>query len=295
MEVENNVSARDCRSALYMPASNTRAIAKGPNIDADAIILDLEDSVGPAEKVMARDQAIEAFTTLDYGYRLKALRINAVGSPWHEDDLNAALKAQPDVVVLPKAETAEEVNTVIDALRHAGMEPTLQIWAMMETPKAVLNAQQIATDSNDQLSALLIGNNDLAKAADMPVTSDRTYLLPWIMQLVAVAKAHSLALLDGVYNRFSDTLGFTAECKQAVAMGMNGKTLIHPSQVAVANTLFSPSESDIANAAAIVEAFSNPDNQNAGVIQVAGQMVERLHLDMAEALLERVQRIHQRS
>jgi len=253
MEVENNVSARDCRSALYMPASNTRAIAKGPNIDADAIILDLEDSVGPAEKVIAREQAIEAFTTLDYGYRLKALRINAVGSPWHEDDLNAALKAQPDVVVLPKAETAEEVNTVIDALRHAGMEP------------------------------------------DMPVTSDRTYLLPWIMQLVAVAKAHSLALLDGVYNRFSDTLGFTAECEQAVAMGMNGKTLIHPSQVAVANTLFSPSESDIANAAAIVEAFSNPDNQNAGVIQVAGQMVERLHLDMAEAVLERVQRIQQRS
>ncbi len=291
MEDQRVVSAKDCRSALYMPASNERAIAKGPSIAADAIVLDLEDSVGPTEKSAARDRAVEAFTTLDYGYRIKALRINAVDSIWHKDDLQAAIKARPDVVVLPKVDSPDDINQVSDVLAEAGCSEQLQIWAMMETPKAILNAQRIAEESSDRLSALLIGNNDLAKAADMPVTSDRTYLLPWIMQLVAVAKTYSLSLFDGVYNNFADAQGFETECKQAVSMGMNGKTLIHPSQVPVANTYFSPADSDVANAQSIVEAFAEPANQNLGVIQVKGQMVERLHLEMAEALLERVKRL----
>jgi len=295
MEDQTSMSANDCRSALYMPASNERAIAKGPGIAADAIVLDLEDSVGPTQKSTARDRAVAAFTTLDYGYRIKALRINAVDTIWHEDDLQAAVKARPDVVVLPKVESPDEINQVGDVLTNAGCREDMQIWAMIETPKAILNARQIAEESNARLSALLIGNNDLAKAADMPVTGDRTYLLPWIMQLVAVAKTYTLALFDGVYNNFADAQGFETECKQAVAMGMNGKTLIHPSQVAVANTYFSPAESDVANAHSIVKAFAEPANQSAGVIQVNGQMVERLHLEMAQVLLERVKRLSERT
>lgn len=291
---EKRASTLDCRSALYMPASNPRALQKGPNLAADAIIMDLEDSVAPDQKTQARVQAITAISNNDYGYRIRALRINAADTQWHSDDILATIKAQPDAIVLPKVETAHDVRKVREQLdQHSGLDG-VEIWAMMESPRAILNAQEIASCTDSGLSALLIGNNDMARASNMPITSDRTYLVPWLMQLVAVAHANSLALFDGVYNNFADISGFQRECTQGVAMGMTGKTLIHPSQVPIANEVFSPAETDIVEAQAVVAAFAKPENAVAGVLQINGRMIERLHLAMAVQLLARVDRISQR-
>lgn len=288
------MSALDCRSALYMPASNQRALRKGPDLPADAIILDLEDSVAPDQKLKARTQAVAAFSGHEYGYRIKALRVNAADTAWHSDDILAAVDAGPDVIVLPKVETADDVRKLRERLSlHANLAQ-LEIWAMMESPNAILNAQDIAGCSDSGLSALLIGNNDMARASNMRVTSDRTYLIPWLMQLVAVAHANSLALLDGVYNDFADVSGFEVECKQGVAMGMSGKTVIHPAQIPIANEVFSPAETDIVEAQAIVNAFALPENATAGVLQINGRMIERLHLAMATQLLARVERLGHR-
>jgi citrate lyase subunit beta/citryl-CoA lyase len=293
-KTDQRASTLDCRSALYMPASNQRALQKGPSLTADAIILDLEDSVGPEQKAQARRQAITAFSENDYGYRIRALRINAVDTQWHSDDILAAIDASPDVIVLPKVETARDVLQVRERLsQHSGLEG-VEIWAMMESPRAILNAQEIASCCDSGLSALLIGNNDMARASNMPITSDRTYLVPWLMQLVAVAHANALALLDGVYNNFSDVSGFQSECEQGVSMGMTGKTLIHPSQIPIANEVFSPAKADIHEAQGVVDAFAQPENAAAGVLQINGKMVERLHLAMATQLLERVERLRHR-
>jgi citrate lyase subunit beta/citryl-CoA lyase len=273
-----------------MPASSERVLSKGPDSDADAIIVDLEDSVAPAAKDDARQQAVSALSTFDYGHRIRALRINAADTPWFAQDIEAVLACRPSAVVLPKVESDFDVQRLSAALDRHADAGDVAIWAMMESPRAVVNAASIAASVNDcpRLALLLVGNNDLARAAGMPVTSDRTHLLPWLMTFIAAAKAHELGILDGVYNDFADVDGFRHECRQAVAMGMNGKTLIHPSQVAIANDVFLPSAEDIAMARAIVAAFADPHNAQAGVLQINGRMVERLHLGMAEKLLARV-------
>jgi len=277
-----------------MPATNLRALRKGPSLAADAIVLDLEDSVGPDQKALARSQAIAAISANDYGYRIRALRINAADTKWHSDDILTAIEARPDVIVLPKVETARDVQEVRERLsQHSGLD-NIEIWAMIESPRAILNAQEIASCSDYGLSALLIGNNDMARESNMPVSSDRTYLVPWLMQLVAVAHVNSLALLDGVYNDFADVAGFCSECEQGVAMGMTGKTLIHPSQIPIANEAYSPSEADVVQAQAIVDAFAQPENAAVGVLQINGRMIERLHLAMATQLLNRVERLNHR-
>lgn len=292
--IDNMSATTDCRSALYMPAVNLRAMQKGPSLRADAIIVDLEDSVGPEQKEHARKQAVDAFSNRDYGYRIRALRINSADTLWHADDVLAAVDAKPDVIVLPKVETANDVVQLRRRLdQHSGCD-RIELWAMIESPRAVLNATDIGSCSEYGLSALLIGNNDLATSSNMPVSSDRTYLVPWLMQLVAVAHANSLVLLDGVYNDFADISGFQNECDQGVAMGMTGKTLIHPCQIPIANEAFSPSRSAIAEAKSIVEAFGKPENTAVGVLQIEGRMIERLHLVMAIQLLARVARISQR-
>ena len=286
----------ECRSALFMPASNERALAKGPALEADVIIIDLEDSVAPDNKTMARSQAIGAFEKLDYGYRIKALRINASDTLWHADDMAAAAQCQPDAIVIPKVDTVDDIAAVSLAMdQHAGLANTA-IWAMMESPLAVINAVSITASVNrfPRLSLLIIGNNDMAQAAGMPVQSDRTYLVPWLMQLVAAAKAHGLQILDSVYNDFADTDGFKAECGQGASMGMNGKTLIHPSQLAAANAAFAPSEIEVASAREIVSEFAKPEHDGKGAIAINGRMTERLHLAMAEQLLRRVESLRAR-
>ena len=283
----------DCRSALYMPASKQRLLAKGPLLAADAIIIDLEDSVAPDSKDTARAQAVSALTELNYGYRLRALRINALDTVWHDDDVSSVVNAQPDAVVLPKVESANDIRRLSAALDRTSAATDVGIWAMMESPMAVINAVEIAASVKDcpRLQMLLTGNNDLASASGMPVTADRTALMPWLMSFVAAAKAYSLTILDGVYNHFTDMDGFRAECHQGVLMGMDGKTLIHPDQLSVANEIFAPSAEAVAQAKAVVDAFALPENAQAGVLQINGEMVERLHMKQAEALLARAQRL----
>lgn len=282
-----------CRSALYMPASNTRALNKGPTLDADAIIIDLEDSVAPDVKAAARQNALEALRDLDYGHRLTVLRLNDVGSDWFDDDIALLEHVRPHAVLLPKVESAEtivQVHSKLDSLDKSGR---VQLWAMLETPKAVVNAVSIAqtAESNKRFSTVCIGNNDLAREAGMQVQSDRQLLIPWLMNSLLAAKAHHLQILDGVYNDFRDLDGFNNECTQGAAMGMDGKTLIHPSQIELANDAFSPSKTEIEQARLIVAEFAKPENQQAGVVQMNGKMVERLHLDMAQRTLAIADRI----
>ena len=283
------------RSALYMPASNERAVQKGPALDADVIILDLEDSVSPAAKADARALARHAFQNYDYGPRQRVLRVNAIETEWFADDMALVKELQPDAVLLPKVEQAETIFTVDSELAGVDTDNRIGIWAMLETTKAVLNAPAIASVRQrcSRLSTFCIGNNDLAKEAGMRVQSDRTLLLPWLLNLVLAAKSEQLQILDGVFNDFKDTDGFIRECEQGADMGMSGKTLIHPSQIAAANTAFSPTNEDIDNARKIVHAFSQAQNADAGVVQINGKMVERLHLHMAERTLAIAEHIAQ--
>lgn len=283
----------DCRSALFMPASNSRLLPKGPKLSADAIIIDLEDAVTPSAKVEARKAAIQAFSTLDYGYRLRALRINDAGSDWHAPDLDAVAQSHPDAVVLPKAECADDIARLSQAMDKRAVPANTMIWAMIESPQAVINANSIAESCKDfpRLSCLLVGNNDMARAATMPVQSDRTYLIPWLMTILAAAKSQGVAVLDSVYNDFADLTGLETECEQARMMGMDGKLVIHPSQLAVVNTVFSPSPEALADAQAIVATFALEENAGKGVISIDGRMIERLHLDMAKVLLKRAAKL----
>lgn len=286
----------DIRSALYMPALQPRVLAKGPQLPADAIILDLEDAVAPDVKSIARDAAVKALNELDYGYRKRALRINASSTEWFADDVAAAMNARPDALVLPKVESAADIHSLNELMgRQAGAE-NMAIWAMVESPRAVLNAQAIAKCVEDcpRLSLWIVGSNDLAREANMPISADRSLLIPWLMGFVAAAKSYGLGILDGVCNDFADEARLTEECLQGVAMGMDGKTLIHPAQIAIANEVFAPSADAIEKAQLIVTTFAEPQNESAGVVKIEGRMVERLHLDMARQLLARASRFTDR-
>ncbi len=291
-----SANAVDCRSALYMPASVEKVLAKGPDCAADAVILDLEDAVAPEAKEQARKQAVDALSRFDYGYRVRALRINAADTHWHAQDVAAVASCRPDAVVLPKVESADDVRALSRALDAYPDTGDIAVWAMMESPLAILNAASIARCVQEcpRLSMLIVGSNDLVREAGMPMSQDRTLLIPWLMTLVAAARAHGLQILDGVFNDFSDNAGLENECRQGVAMGMDGKTLIHPAQIAVSNRLFSPAPEAVEEARAIVEAFQDPINAQAGVVQIRGKMVERLHLAMAEQVLSRASRLADR-
>jgi len=282
-----------CRSALYMPASNDRALQKGPSLLADAIIIDLEDSVAPDAKAHAREQAVAALSNYDYGYRLRVLRLNGLDTEWFSEDVAMLGAVKPDAVLLPKVESADAIAQVHRSIDAADAAGNIALWAMLETPKAVVNAVSIAQASSTckRLQTFCVGNNDLAREAGMKVTSDRTLLMPWLMSLVLAAKSQALNILDGVYNDFADVDGCARECEQGAAMGMDGKTLIHPAQIPLANNAYGPGEEEIKNAQNIVKAFSKKENVGKGVLQIDGRMVERLHLDMAQQTLALAQRI----
>jgi len=276
-----------CRTALYMPASSARALAKGPTLVADAIIVDLEDAVAPAAKAEARDAAVRALRDQDYGSRIRALRVNGAATEWFADDVAALSDAAPEVVVLPKAESATAIRDLAETLAARAHTRDLRIWAMLETPLAVLRADAIAEVARDgvPLEALVVGSNDLASSGGLAVECARTHLHPWLMIVVAAAKAHGVRVLDGVFNDIADTAGFERECAEGVAMGMEGKTLIHPSQIDAANRLWSPDARAIEAAQAIVAAFDDDEAAGQGVIRVDGRMVERLHLEVARRTL----------
>jgi citrate lyase subunit beta/citryl-CoA lyase len=267
-----------------MPGSNARALEKAKTIAADALILDLEDAVAPDAKEIARNQVAAAVKAGGFGRREVVIRINGAMTPWGEDDLIAAAKAGPDAILIPKVSSPGDIMVTAKALRDAGAPDHTRIWAMMETPAAILNADSIvrtALDPNSRLAVLLMGTNDIAKETRARLTPGRPSMLAYLSICVAAARAHDVEIVDGVYNDFSNEAGFRAECEQGRDFGMDGKTLIHPNQVAICNEVFAPSEAEIGFARKIIGVFDLPENASKGALQIDGKMVERLHADMA--------------
>ena len=288
---------RPRRSVLYMPGSNARAIEKARSLPVDAIILDLEDSVAPEAKLTARGQVVDAVRAGGFGPREVIVRINALDTEWWLDDLNAAAKAKPDGVLVPKTSTPSHLEDVAERLVDISADHRIRVWAMMETPLAMLNARDIAAAASDvetRLAAFVMGTNDLAKETRAKIAPGRAAMLPWLMNCVAAARAFGLDILDGVYNDLADAEGFARECAQAWDMGFDGKTLIHPNQINPCNTAFSPSAEDVAHAKNIIAAFELPENRDKGVVQLDGRMVERLHADMARRTVAIAQAIEAR-
>jgi len=265
------------RSALFLPASNPRAIEKARTLDCDVAILDLEDAVAPETKADARAAAVQAIRDGGFAPRL-GVRINGLDTDWGADDLKALSDAGATLIVAPKVDDADAARALTAALPSGAV-----LWAMIETPRALLNLNAIA--AVDGLEALMLGVNDLAQGLRTGASPDREPLKPWLAATVAAARAHGLLAVDGVYNAFTDAQGFAAEAAQGRLYGFDGKSLIHPSQIAAANAAFSPSETEIAWARAVVAAFSAPEAGGKGAIRVDDQMVERLHFSEAERVL----------
>jgi citrate lyase subunit beta / citryl-CoA lyase len=280
--------ARPRRSVLYMPGSNAKALAKAKTQPADALILDLEDSVAPDQKIAAREQVVQAVRAGGFGSREVVIRVNGPHTPWGEDDLAAASAAQPDAILLPKVDGPGAIMVAARVLREAEAPEGTRIWAMMETPNAILNAGSIASvaaDPSSRLAVLVMGLNDLAKETRAKLTPGRPTMTAWLASCVVAARAHGVDILDGVYNDIQDLDGFRLECLQGRDMGLDGKTLIHPSQVDICNDVFAPTSAEVESAAAIIDAFALPENAGKGVIQLNGRMVELLHADMARRTL----------
>lgn len=270
-----------------MPGSNTRALEKAKSLAVDGVIFDLEDAVAPEMKEDARENVSAAVQFGGYDRTEVIIRINHLDTEWGESDLVAAMEARPNAILIPKVNGPSDVSRIAERFTAADLDG-VAIWAMMETPLAMLNAGAIASASQDvdiPLEAFVMGTNDLAKETGALIQPGREAMLPWMMTCVAAAKAFDLSIIDGVYNDFNDPDGFEAECKQARACGFDGKTLIHPKQIDGANTSFKPSDEDVAHAQAIIDAFSQPENADKGAITVGGRMAERLHLAMAERTL----------
>jgi citrate lyase subunit beta/citryl-CoA lyase len=291
------MSIRPRRSVLYMPGSNARAIEKARTLPADAVILDLEDSVAPDAKAAARRQVTDAVSAGGFGAREVIVRINGLDTQWWLDDLNAVGKAKPDAVLVPKVSSPNHLEDVAERLVDISANQKIRVWAMMETPLAMLNARDIAAAASDvetRLAAFVMGTNDLAKETRAKIAPGRAAMLPWLMNCVAAARAFGLDILDGVYNDLADAEGFARECAQAWDMGFDGKTLIHPNQINPCNAAFSPSAEDVAHAKNIIAAFELPENRDKGVVQLDGRMVERLHADMARRTVAIAQAIEAR-
>jgi citrate lyase subunit beta/citryl-CoA lyase len=276
---------RPRRSVLYMPGSNARALEKAKTLAADALILDLEDAVAPDAKETARKQVCDAVKAGGYGQRELVIRINGLDTPWGAADLAAAAAAAPDAVLLPKPTAGAHIARASEALAKAGAPDKTGLWAMIETPLAILNLAEIAAASRQpgsRLACFVMGTNDLVKETRADLSANRRPALYWLSATVTAARAYGLEVLDGVYNNFKDADGFKRECVHGRALGFDGKTLIHPDQVAVANEVFAPPEAEVAFARKIIAAFALPESKGKGVITVEGRMVELLHAEIAQ-------------
>ncbi len=292
------MTIRPRRSVLYMPGTNVRALEKAKTLPADCLILDLEDAVAPEGKDTARRQVADAVKAGGYGTRELIIRINGLDTPWWLDDIGAAVAARPDGILVPKVSAPEHLLNVAERLMDISADHHIRVWAMMETPLAILNAREIAAAAQDvetRLAAFVMGTNDLAKETRARLVPGRAPMLPWLTTCVAAARAYGIDILDGVYNDLSDADGFARECAQARDLGFDGKTLIHPNQIAPCNAAFSPSDSDVAEALRIIAAFDRPENEGKGVVQLDGRMVERMHADMARRTVAIAEAIAQRS
>jgi citrate lyase subunit beta/citryl-CoA lyase len=275
---------RPRRSVLYMPGANERALEKAQTIPADALILDLEDAVAPDAKPEARERVCAAAGSGAYGRREIAIRANGIGTEWHDADLAAIAAAGPDAVVIPKINSAAEVHQIEKALEAGGAPDRTRIWAMLETPVAMLTAHEIAA-SSERLAVLVMGTNDLAKELQAAHVPGRQPLLTGLGLCLLGARAAGKVILDGVYNDIKDEAGFLAECEQGRDLGFDGKTLIHPSQVEPCNATFAPTADEVERAGRIIAAFEEAEASGKGVVTVDGRMVENLHVEQARRTL----------
>ena len=278
------MAIRPRRSVLYMPGSNARAIEKARTLPADGVILDLEDAVAPDAKVQAREQVAAAVKQGGFGSREVFIRVNGIDTPWHAEDMMAAVGACPDAILVPKINNSDQLEMLGRRLLDRGCDRKTRIWAMIETPFAILNILDIAAaakDSETRLAGFVLGTNDLAKETSARLIPGRAPMLPWLTTCVLAARAYGLAILDGVFNDIGNAEGFVAECEQGRDLGMDGKTLIHPNQVEPCNRAFSPNEAEIALARKFIAAFDLPENADKGAIMLDGRMVERMHADIA--------------
>ncbi|WP_404349765.1 CoA ester lyase [Phycicoccus jejuensis] len=273
---------RPRRSVLYMPSSNERALEKAKTLPVDGLILDLEDAVGPDDKPHARENACAAAASGDYGHREVTIRVNGLGTEWHDADLEAACAAGPDGIVVPKVGSAQEVRGLVAAMERHGAPDRTRLWAMVETPGAVLAAREIASAS-DRLAVLVLGTNDLVKELQARFVPGRAPLLTALSTVLLAARAAGVAVLDGVYNDVKDTEGLEAECRQGRDLGFDGKTLIHPGQVDPCNAVFAPSAEEVEDAHGLLDAWEAGAGR--GVVTYRGRMVENLHVEVARRVL----------
>jgi len=273
-------SLRPRRSALYMPAANERALEKAKSIATDAIIFDLEDAVSPDAKDLARAQAVAAVNSGEYGKRELTIRCNALATPWGHADVAAAATACVSAVVIPKINSVAEVDEVSRALDTAGAPKEMMIWAMIETPTAIMDCRAIA--AHPRVAVLVMGTNDLAKELRAAQVPGRAPLVPSLHMALLAAREADKVILDGVYNDIKNAEGFTTECVQGQNMGFDGKTLIHPDQVAIANDTWAPSVQDVEHARKVIAAFNEALAEGKGVVQLDGKMIENLHVANAE-------------
>lgn len=284
------MSSQPRRSALYMPGINSRALEKARKLDADVLILDLEDAVAPAQKELAREQVLAAVSAGGYGRRELVVRVNGFDTPWGRADIETFATAPIAAICLPKVESAEEVHAVVQVLQQAEANADLQIWAMAETPRGVLNINAIAA-AHPRLSVIVMGTSDLAKDLRVPHTPDRLGMLTALSHCVLAARANGVEILDGVQLDLDDDAGLERACEQGVELGFDGKTLIHPKQIATTNRVFSPSDAQLENAAKIRAAWREAEAAGLGVVLVDGRLVESLHVDEAERIMRIAEQI----
>ena len=277
-------SARPRRSVLYMPGSNLRALEKAKSLPADGLILDLEDAVAPDSKEIARKQVCEAVAAGGFGMRELIIRVNALSTKWGYEDIAAASKSGADALLLPKVESADAIRHMEAIMRANGAPESMTIWAMMETPRSVLESQRIA-ESTPRMECLVMGTSDLAKELDCTHTHERLPFMTSLGLCLLAARAAGLAILDGVYLDLNDETGFEFACKQGSELGFDGKTLIHPKQVGPCNKVFTPRPEDVAWSRKIIDAHAQAAARGEGVVVVDGKLIENLHVESAHRVV----------
>lgn len=275
---------RPRRSVLFMPGSNPRALEKARTLPADGIILDLEDAVAPDAKAAARDQIAQAVAAKGFGKREVIIRINSLESPWWLEDLDMAAKAKPDGILVPKINGPDDLTRIATRFTDIGADMSIRVWAMIETPMAVLQAKEISACAKDvemRLAGFVFGPNDIALETRMKMLPGREAMIPLFAHCIMAARAYGVEILDGPYSGIGDAEGFAKECTQGRDMGFDGKTLIHPSQIEAANQIYTPPAAEVERSRKIIDAFKLPENVGKGAIQLDGRMVERLHAEIA--------------
>jgi citrate lyase subunit beta/citryl-CoA lyase len=284
---------RPRRSVLFMPGSNARALEKAKTLPADALIFDFEDAVAPDAKDTARQMVCHAVRAGGYGKRELIVRVNALSTPWGDVDLAAVATCGADAVLLPKVESSEAVQQALGVLTEHGAHEQLGIWCMLETPRGILRAEEVAT--SPRVAALVMGTSDLTKELHARHTRERLPMLPSLGWCLLVGRAYGLAVLDGVHLDLNDDEGFEYACRQAAEMGFDGKTLIHPKTIATANRMFSPSPEDTESARKIIAAHAEATGQGKGVVVVDGRLIENLHVEEARRLVALAEEIAERT